>query len=117
MEDSKKILERYEKETGSVGKHLKVMAAENPELLKAYLNLRSVILANEGVLARKTKELILLGIFAASRFEPGIEIHARGAMKAGATRREIFETISLALLAAGVPGFFAGIRALELKET
>lgn len=117
MEEVKTILERYEKETGGVGKHIKVMAEENPELLRAYMNLRSVILTNDGVLTRKVKELILIGIFAASRFEPGIEIHAKGALRAGATKREIFETISLALLAAGTPSFFAGAKALELKET
>jgi AhpD family alkylhydroperoxidase len=111
------ILEEYRKEMGFVGKHMEAMATQSPELLEAYTNLRSVILTKEGALARKIKELILLGIFAASKFEYGVEAHAKGALRAGATKREVFETVSLALLAAGVPAFIAGTRALELKES
>ena len=68
----------------------------DPEFLEAYLAFRSVP-QNNGPLEQKTKELILIAINAATThlYGPGVRRHVQNALKAGATKEEILETIQL----------------------
>ena len=73
--------------------HLQEM---DPEFLEAYLAFRSVP-HREGPLPAKFKELILIAINAATThlYGPGVRRHMQNALKAGATKEEILETIQL----------------------
>jgi alkylhydroperoxidase/carboxymuconolactone decarboxylase family protein YurZ len=66
------------------------------DFLEAYLAFRSVPQKN-GPLPQKYKELILIAINAATThlYGPGVRRHMQNALKAGATRDEILETIQL----------------------
>ena len=68
----------------------------DPEFLEAYLAFRSVP-HREGPLPQKTKELIMIAINAATThlYGPGVRRHMQNALKAGATKEEILETIQL----------------------
>ena len=68
----------------------------DPEFLEAYLAFRSVP-HREGPLPAKFKELILVAINAATThlYGPGVRRHIQNALKAGATKEEILETIQL----------------------
>ena len=68
----------------------------DPEFLEAYLAFRSVP-HREGPLPAKFKELILVAINAATThlYGPGVRRHMQNALKAGATKEEILETIQL----------------------
>ena len=68
----------------------------DPEFLEAYLAFRSVP-HREGPLPPKFKELILIAINAATThlYGPGVRRHIQNALKAGATKEEILETIQL----------------------
>ena len=68
----------------------------DPDFLEAYLAFRSVP-QRKGPLPQKTKELILIAINAATThlYAPGVRRHIQNALKAGATREEILETIQL----------------------
>ena len=68
----------------------------DPDFLEAYLAFRSVP-QRKGPLPQKTKELILIAINAATThlYAPGVRRHSQNALKAGATRDEILETIQL----------------------
>ena len=68
----------------------------DPDFLEAYLAFRSVPQKN-GPLPDKTRELILVAINAATThlYGPGVRRHIQNALKAGATREEILETIQL----------------------
>ncbi len=68
----------------------------DPAFLEAYLAFRSVP-HREGPLPQKYKELILVAINAATThlYGPGVRRHMRNALKAGATKDEILETIQL----------------------
>ena len=68
----------------------------DPEFLEAYLCLRNVPF-KRGPLSRKTKELILIAINAATThlYAPGVRRHIRNALQHGATREEILEAIEL----------------------
>ncbi len=66
------------------------------EFLEAYLAFRSVP-HRDGPLPVKYKELILIAINAATThlYGPGVRRHIQNALKAGATKKEILETIQL----------------------
>jgi len=68
----------------------------DPDFLEAYLAFRSVP-HREGPLPQKYKELIMIAINAATThlYGPGVRRHMQNALKAGATREEILETIQL----------------------
>ena len=56
-----------------------------------------------GPLNAKTCHLIQLAACAALRSEGGVHSHARRAIKAGATKKEIFHTIALLISTIGFP--------------
>lgn len=66
---------------------------------------------SEGALPAKFKELIALAIAVAERCDGCIASHAKGAVRAGATRQEAAEAIGVAFLMAGGPATVYGPRA------
>lgn len=96
--------------------HLQKLAAELrqglPDTVSGYGKLHKAALA-DGALSTKIKELMALGIGIAIRCDGCIGFHTRGALKAGATREEILETIGVALLMGGGPSMVYGSQALE----
>lgn len=68
----------------------------DPKFLEAYLAFRSVP-HRDGPLPAKFKELILIAINAATThlYGPGVRRHMQNALKVGATKEEILETIQL----------------------
>jgi AhpD family alkylhydroperoxidase len=66
----------------------------------------------EGVLDKKTKELLALAIAIAVRCDGCIASHARGAAVNKATEAEVAETIGVAIAMSGGPGTVYGPRAL-----
>ena len=68
----------------------------DPDYLEAFLAFRSVPQKN-GPLPQKTKELIFIAINAATThlWAPGVRRHIRNALRAGATKEEILETVQL----------------------
>lgn len=56
-----------------------------------------------GTLSAKAKELIALAISIVTKCEPCMEWHAEQAVRAGATEKEIYETIDVALEMGGGP--------------
>jgi len=61
----------------------------------------------------KTKELLALGIAVAIRCDPCIAFHAEAAVKQGATREEILETVGLAIYMGAGPSVMYAAKALE----
>jgi AhpD family alkylhydroperoxidase len=70
----------------------------------------------EGALGRKVKELIALGIAIAARCDGGISCHIHDALRAGATRHEIVETIGVAMLMGGELATMYGCQAFEALQ-
>ena len=65
----------------------------------------------DGALPSKVKELIALAIAVTERCDGCIASHAKGAVRAGATRQEAAEAIGVAFLMAGGPATVYGPRA------
>jgi AhpD family alkylhydroperoxidase len=75
---------------------LREVRAGIPEVMKGFsMTAQAALKAN--ALDTKTKELLALGIGVATRCDPCIAFHAEAAVKQGASREEILETIGIAI--------------------
>ncbi len=113
MDDEiREILEGYRKERGYIPSNYESMAADAPKVLKTFWQYRSALL--EGVMPRKFKELILVALNIVLGGTG--EAHAVAAIRMGATRQELLETILLTNLVVGTPGYRRGIESLKAAD-
>lgn len=91
---------------------LKTLRAGNPDAMKAFGALAQAAMG-KGALDTKTKELIALGIAVAIRCDACITFHAQAAVKAGASREEILQTLGLAIYMGAGPSVMYACQALE----
>lgn len=67
----------------------------------------------EGALARKTKELIMVGITCAMLRPRGVRVHTERALSLGATPREVLQAMEVAAIPGGMPGLWLGVETLQ----
>lgn len=97
MSDVKAFYEKYKKDMGKLQGLL-------PDTIKGFSSLFSAVM-KDGALSLKHKELIALAIGCAVRCEPCINLHVKKCLDAGATREEILEAASVAVMMQGGPSF------------
>ncbi len=85
---------------------------ELPEPVKAFAQLHRQTVAS-GALEAKTKELMALAIGIALRCNGCVAYHVHDALRAGASRQEVLETIGVALMMGGGPALVYGAEAFE----
>lgn len=107
------VLEAFAAIYGEVPTWVTALASASPKALLGYYKLRAAALA-DGALPRKYKELILVAINAARRYEPSMLMHTRGAIQAGATVPEIVEILLPCILSRGIPAWITGTKAVDL---
>ena len=78
------------------------MAGELPGVMNALMGLHSEVV-KDGALSARTKELMMVGIAVALRCEYCLWKHVPEAVNMGATREEVMEAVSTAILMAGGP--------------
>ncbi len=107
------------KDWKQVAKELSALMVETrrgiPEVGKAFQQLAAAATA-EGVLDTKTKELIALAIGITARCDGCVAFHAGAAVRHGANREEVLETIGMAIYMGGGPSLVYGAQALEAYE-
>ena len=91
---------------------LKVFEKLDPELLTLVRNTNTFALA-DGALPRKFKFLIAMALDASHGAVRGVRSLAEQAMKAGATKEEIAETIRVVQYISGVGGVYTAADALK----
>lgn len=96
----------------NVGKTTGKFGAASPDTMKAFGALANAA-TTDGALDKKTKELMAIAISICIRCEGCIAYHTHNAVKAGATREEMAETISMAIEMGGGPSTVYGGKALE----
>jgi len=75
---------------------------ECPSLMEPFGLLHQAAV-EDGVLSAKTKKLMMIAVSAATRCEPCLRLHVKGALELGATREEILEAAGVAILMGGGP--------------
>ena len=91
---------------------LKAVRGGTPEVMKAFSAMAQAALAPKA-LDTKTKELIALAIGVTQRCDGCIGFHAKAAIKAGASREEILETLSMAIYMGAGPSMIYAAEALR----
>lgn len=83
----------------------------NPDLLEQVENLRTAAMYPDCIDV-KTAQMILFAVLL-SHVAPASEFHARGAMRAGATKKEMHAVAALAFLFRGLPAFNLGAEVIN----
>ncbi|WP_440956700.1 carboxymuconolactone decarboxylase family protein [Methanosarcina sp. Mfa9] len=92
------------------------MTAQIPGVMNALGGLHSEVV-RDGALSARTKELMMVGIAVALRCEYCLWKHVPEAVKMGATREEILEAVSTAILMAGGPAVaYGSVVVLEILD-
>ena len=88
------------------------LAQAAPDVMSGFAKLQKASQA-EGALSAKVKELMALAIGIAVHCEGCVTYHVHDAMKAGASAKEIAETVGVAVMMGGGPAVVYGAEALE----
>ena len=83
-----------------------------PEVIKAFSQMARAALQPRA-LDTKTKELLALGIAVATRCDACVAFHAEAALRHGATREEVLETMGLAIYMGAGPSVMYAAQAVE----
>ncbi|MGZ5279806.1 MAG: carboxymuconolactone decarboxylase family protein [Pseudobdellovibrionaceae bacterium] len=99
---------RLQKLIGSLGKQI-------PGPIAGFLQMHQKSVA-DGVLSKKTKELMALSIAICSKCEGCVTYHVHDSIRAGASREEVLETIGVAIMMGGGPALIYACEALEALD-
>lgn len=98
--------------TRRVSADLATLRAGTPEVMKGFNDLGRAAMA-DGVLDRKTKELIALALGVAARCDACIGFHVHALVRLGATRQELDETLGVATYMGGGPSLMYAAQAVS----
>lgn len=87
----------------------------SPEVIKTFADMGRTAHTGDALDA-KTKELVALAISVAIRCTPCIAYHAEGAVKHGASREEVAETLGMAVYMGAGPSVMYAAQALEAVD-
>ncbi len=103
--------ELVQERTKTLGK----MHKEMPEFMKAFGAFSHAANA-DGALDKKMKELITLALAISNHCQGCIGFHVQGALKNGATRAEILDTITMAVYMGGGPSLMYAAEAVDALD-
>ena len=92
----------YRELTQGISKNLAILRADLPEVMKGFSELAGAA-TKDGVLDKKTKELIALALGVAARCDGCIGFHTQALVKLGATKAELEEVLGMAVYMGGGP--------------
>ncbi len=98
--------------TKNIFKQLRNFRQGQPEVVDAFNNLAQVASA-DGVLDKKTKEMMALAIAVAIRCDDCIGVHVQSLIKLGMTREELEEVLATAVYMGGGPSLMYSTHALQ----
>src|SRR5262249_26557572 len=87
----------------------------SPEVMRTFSDMARAAHAGNS-LDGKTKELIALAIAVATRCAPCIAYHAQGAIKHGASRSDVADTLAMAIYMGAGPSVMYAAEALEAAD-
>lgn len=108
--DLSKIYRHFEDTLGVVPEPLRLLGEYAPGILDGYYRMRTWFFREppEGALPKKIKELIYVALDCALGAPAHFaRAHARAAIRAGATKEQVVEAVSLSLMLAGMPKYMS----------
>ncbi len=112
--DQKKaaLIAKMSEERGYLPKPWHYVADHDVDFLGAYNDLYERSLGNGQALPIKVRELVCMAILCHRGMEGAVEVHAKRALKYGATMQELLEAIETMIIPGGAPTFGTGLLAL-----
>jgi len=95
--------------------HLKKLASQIPDVLGAYKGVTEAVY-KDGVLSSKVKRLMSLALALGAGCRNCVLGQTRYALKGGATREEILETLSVVISMRGTTGVAESLRVVQFLE-
>jgi AhpD family alkylhydroperoxidase len=109
------MTKNYRDITRSVSASIHKLRADLPSFMKGWSGFAHAAL-DDGVLDKKTKELIALALGVASHCDACLGYHVQALVKLGATRAEVEETLAVAVYMGGGPSLMYAADALTAWE-
>ncbi len=107
--------EKYTQLTQEINIQLAKMRKEIPDVMAGFSALSQAV-AKEGVLDKKSKELIAMALAVANRCQGCIGFHSQTLVRLKTSREELLETLSMAIYMGGGPSLMYAAEALEAFE-
>ncbi|MDL2263854.1 carboxymuconolactone decarboxylase family protein [Synergistaceae bacterium OttesenSCG-928-I11] len=103
-----------ENATKPMPKHWQIMKEMNEEMNEKTAAWRDAVSGSGNTtFTPKEKQLIILAMCCAIRHLNGVKAHAGHAMKAGATKEELFAVAALSMIIGGCPSYGESIKVIE----
>lgn len=87
-----------------------------PEEFKGFVALDAIVSKEDGAIPRKYRELIALAVACTTQCPYCLDVHTRGAKRAGATREEVAEVVFIAAALRAGAAVTHGTLALKLFD-
>lgn len=107
--------DKFSQITKGINTQLGKMRKEIPDLMSGFSAIHQAA-SKDGVLNKKTKELIAMALAVANHCQGCIGFHAQTLVKLDTTREELLETLSMAIYMGGGPSLMYAAEALEAFE-
>jgi len=107
--------EIYAKYTQDLSVSIGALRKDIPDVMQGFSSMASAALA-EGVLDKKTKELIALSIGVAGHCKGCIGFHVKALIALGVSRAELTETLGMAVYMGGGPSLMYAAEAMQAFE-
>ena len=110
-----KKTDKYTEITRDIGTQLTKLRKELPEVMAGFSALAQAA-TKDGVLNKKTKELIAIALAVANHCPGCIGFHSQTLVKLETSREELLETLAMAIYMGGGPSLMYAAEALEAFE-
>lgn len=107
--------QKFNEITKGISTQLAKMRKEMPEVMSGFSAL-SQAATKDGVLDKKTKELIAMALAVANRCPGCIGFHSQTLVRLNVSREELLETLGMAIYMGGGPSLMYAAEALEAFE-
>ena len=108
-------MKNYPEITKDISANLKGLRQGQADTMQAFSALAAAA-TKDGVLSKKTKELIALALGVAARCDGCLGFHSKALVDLGATRAEVEETLGMAVYMGGGPSLMYAADALAAFE-
>ncbi|MCU7554777.1 carboxymuconolactone decarboxylase family protein [Alteromonas sp. ASW11-19] len=105
----------YTEITQRISKNMKTLRSDIPDTMSGFSAMAKAATA-DGVLDKKTKELIALAIGVSTRCDGCIGFHTKALVELGATKEEVEETLGMAIYMGGGPSLMYAADAMQAYE-
>ncbi len=109
------MAEKFKEMTTGINVQLAKLRKEMPDVMNGFSAL-SQAATKDGVLDKKSKELIAIALAVANHCPGCIGFHSQTLVKLNASREELLETLSMAVYMGGGPSLMYAAEALEAFE-